>query len=163
METKTPMSPVIRANWILATLSLLLGLLLWFGASGERTSYPPLTPLAVSEIKRVVIEKEGRIIEQLSRSEAGWFSDSLQAGVEDKAWIDHLLHIAELPSLQRFPVPANPAPFGLDRPGYRLRLDDVLLEWGGLEPLRRRRYVRVGNQIHLISDGYTHHLRAAKE
>ena len=156
------MSPVIRANWILAVLALLLGVLLWLDGNRKEESYPPLTSLTPSDIGRVVIENEDRVIEQLRRSEEGWFSESLQAGVEDAEWIGHLLHIAELPSLQRFPAPDDLAPFGLDRPRFRLRLDGTLLEWGGLEPLSQRRYVRVGDRIHLITDGYTHHLRAAK-
>lgn len=155
------MSPVVRANWMLAVVALLLAGLLWLDSRRDEPHYPPLTPLTADQIDRVVIEAQGQVIEQLRRQAEGWTSESLQARVEDREWLGRLLHIAELPSLQRFPAPDNLAPFGLDRPGYRLKFNDILVEWGGLEPLSQRRYVKVGGTIHLITDGYTHHLHAA--
>jgi len=156
------MTPLVRANWSLALLALLLGALLWLDHGPENERYPRLTALDPSQIQSITIEAGGRVIEQLQKRGAEWFSKEKQAAVNDGEWIRHLLHIAELPSLQRFHAPSDLQPFGLDEPRFRLKLDHTLISWGGIEPLSQRRYVLVGDQVHLITDGYTHHLHAAR-
>ena len=42
--------------------------------------------------------------------------------------------------------------FGLDKPVYRLVLDEKIIEIGNTEPLNFRRYVLYDNKIHLIDD-----------
>lgn len=155
------MSPVVRANWILVLLALVLGTLLWLDQGRERATYPRLTPLSPAAIGRITIEAGGRTVERLEKRPGGWRSLLRQTPVEDLEWIRHLLHIAELPSLQRFPAPRDLRPFGLDDPRFRLQLDDTLVSWGSIEPISRRRYVLVDGQVHLVTDGYTHHLHAA--
>jgi len=155
-------SPVVRANWLLAAVVALLAFALWRSSETPPPTYPPLTPLKPEAIRQVKIEAKGQPVEALERTAQGWRSLLTGKPVTDEAWLDHLLHIAELPSLQRFPAPEDLAPYGLDAPRYRLWFDDVLVEWGALEPLGRRRYVRTGNTVHLVTDGYTHHLHAAK-
>jgi hypothetical protein len=109
----------------------------------------------------VKIETGGETVEELERVNGEWRSRLQHRPVKDREWLKHLLHIAQLPSLARFPVPKDLGPYGLDHPRHRLWFDDTLIEWGGLEPLGRRRYVRVGDTIHVISDGFTHHLHPA--
>jgi hypothetical protein len=155
------MSPVIRANWILALLALVLGILLWFDQARKGEAYPRITPLSPATIERITIEAGGQTVAQLEKGPTGWRSIRQQTPVKDLEWIQRLLHIAELPSLQRFPAPRELHSLGLDQPRYRLWLDDTLISWGTIEPLSRRRYVLVDKQIHLITDGYTHHLHAA--
>ena len=156
------MTPLVRANWLLALLALFLGTLLWLDHGRESERYPRLTALAPSRIQTITIEAGGQLIEQLQKRGTEWFSKEKRAVVNDTEWIRHLLHIAELPSLRQFPAPADLQPFGLDEPRFRLKLDDTLISWGGIEPLSQRRYVLVGDRVHLITDGYTHHLHAAR-
>ncbi len=155
------MSPVTRANLLLAAAALALGLALWRTLPPDGPALPPLTPLDPAAIREIRIETGGRLVAHLVRSGDGWRNRLGQRPVKDGEWIDRLLHIAVLPSLRRFPASDDLAPFGLDPPRHRLVLDGLVLEWGGLEPSGRRRYVRVGKTIHLVTDGYTHHLRAA--
>jgi len=153
------MSPVTRANAVLTLLALVLGLALWWDLERQEAHYPPLTPLHPDQIHQVFIERAGELVEHLRRTATGW--RSLRGPVEDQQWLNHLLHIAELPSLQRFPAPDDLAPFGLAEPAHRLRFNDIWIAWGGLEPVSGRRYVKVADQIHLVSDGYTHHIHPA--
>lgn len=152
------MSPVVRANWGLAAAALLLGLLFWLEPGSESAHYPFLTLLKPAQINHIQIEVAGKPIVNLTRAQGRWLDEANQEEVGDTVWIERLLHIAELPSLQRFPAPKDLAPFGLDTPGKRLQLNDVVIAWGGLDPVSRLRYVLIGRQIHLITDSYTHHL-----
>ena len=156
------MSPVIRANWLLTLLALVLGALLWIDQTRETGTYLRLTSLSPATIQHITLEAGGQTVEKLEKSSEGWRSLVQAAPVKDREWIHHLLHIAELPSLQQFPAPRDLHPFGLDEPRFRLQLNDILISWGSIEPLTRRRYVLVGDQVHLITDGYTHHLHPAE-
>ena len=69
-----------------------------------------------------------------------------------------------MPSHRRFTAAeAELAELGLDPAPVRLELDGELLEIGGTEPIRRLRYVRIGEWIHLTDDLFLHHLLAAPE
>ncbi|RTZ74009.1 MAG: hypothetical protein DSZ00_05270 [Gammaproteobacteria bacterium] len=156
------MTPLMRANGFLALLAVLLGTLLWWDYHSQQTGYPLLTPLDPATIQHITVEANGQVIEQLQKRGEEWFSRGRQAPVDDTEWIGHLLHIAQLPSLQHFDAPADLQPFGLDKPRFRLIFDDTVIGWGTIEPLSQRRYVLVGDRVHLITDGYTHHLHAAQ-
>jgi hypothetical protein len=75
--------------------------------------------------------------------------------------IERLLKIANTASTEHFPLPdGDRAQFGLDPPMAELRLDDTRLEIGGTHPIDHRRYVLVGDTVHLINDHFAHHLLA---
>ncbi len=156
------MSPVVRANWILAVTAVILALFQLRTPMETAVRHPPLTPLEPERIQSIRIETDGRLVEHLERHREGWFSRMQQTAVTDETWVERLLHMAELPSLTRFPVPRDPTPYGLDRPRHRLWFDGLELQWGGVEPISGRRYVRVGDTVHLVTDGYTHHLHPAR-
>lgn len=48
--------------------------------------------------------------------------------------------------------------FSLDPPNASLFLDDIRVDFGGFEQLSARRYVRLGDTVHLITDRFYHHL-----
>ena len=50
------------------------------------------------------------------------------------------------------------AQYGLDKPAARLFLDKLEIDFGTTTPLGNRRYVRIGNTIHLIDDVAYYHL-----
>ncbi|MEJ2694895.1 MAG: hypothetical protein P8166_18235 [Candidatus Thiodiazotropha sp.] len=84
-----------------------------------------------------------------------------QPGSPNWLRINQLLAICHTASLERFPTPADTSPFGLAPAPIQLRLDGLTLDIGGTEPVNGWRYVRIGDQIHLIADGFYHHLTAA--
>ncbi|MEJ2455538.1 MAG: hypothetical protein P8103_15465 [Candidatus Thiodiazotropha sp.] len=147
----------LRLNLILLAAAGLLGLVIWLS---HPIGLPLLTGLDPARIERIEIgDLSGRQI-QLSKTATGWRSGQAKA---DGQRVEQLLGICVTPSLERFPAPADLTPFGLDPAPIRLKLDDLTLDFGTTDPLNGWRYVLVGKEVHLIADGFYHHLTAPPE
>ena len=152
------MSPVIRANWLLAGLILLLAGWIWLDRH-EAAPVRSVTALHPAQIIHVRLWKEDKPLAELVRKNGQWHWQPEDKVVENREWVNRLLHFAELPSLHQFPADeARLEEFGLKPPRYRLQLNDQVLEFGLLDPASSLRYLRVGKTIHLITDSYTHEL-----
>lgn len=147
----------LRLNLILLALAGLLGILIW---QSRPPAFPPLTgldPAAVSQIE--IRDRSGRQV-RLSRRDNGWQSGGNPA---DQTRVARFLGICRTPSLERFAAPEDLTPFGLEPAPIRLQLDELTLDIGATDPVNGWRYVRIGQQIHLIADGFYHHLTASPE
>jgi hypothetical protein len=144
----------LRLNLTLLAVACLLGLLVW---QAQSPGMPPLTPLDPGEIESIVIsDLAGRQV-ALHKREGVWLSGSAPA---DAGRIAQLLRICRTPSLDRFTPSGELTPFGLEPAPIRLRIDQLTLDFGATDPLNGWRYVRIGERIHLIADGFYHHLTA---
>ncbi len=75
--------------------------------------------------------------------------------------IRQLIEIAKSNSEASYPLdPANLVPFELDTPRATLTLGTAHFLFGGTDPINMRRYVQVGETLHLVSDDFFHHLTA---
>ena len=75
--------------------------------------------------------------------------------------VEALLGVLRVESERRLSVPLEElAPFGLSPPRARLEIDGAVFDFGDTEPLSGRRYLRHGDEVHLIPDGWFHHLAA---
>ncbi|VAX09523.1 hypothetical protein MNBD_GAMMA26-311 [hydrothermal vent metagenome] len=121
----------------------------------------PLTNLNPTEINSIRIsDTKGREL-ILKKLQGHWQMTSPHQEAADETRIAQLLGIATTRSFSHFIVPEDRlAEFGLNPAPIQLKLNNVTLEIGGNESLRFRRYVRIGDQIHLISNGFHHHLMA---
>jgi hypothetical protein len=147
----------LRLNLILLAAAGLLGLFVWQLRS---PGLPPLTTLDAARVERIEIsDLSGRHI-LLQKTAGLWRSGGAAA---DRERIAQLLRICDTPSLERFPAGDELAQFGLDPAPIRLRLDRVSLDIGAVDPLNGWRYVRIEERIHLIADGFYHHLTAPPE
>ncbi len=146
-----------RLNLILLLAAALLGVLVW---QTQPPGFMPLTTLAPASVERIEIsDLSGRHV--LLQKQAGvWRSGDT---VANRARIQQLLGICATPSLERFAAPADLHPFGLDPAPIRLQLGSQTLDFGNTDPVNGWRYVRIGNEIHLIADGFYHHLSAPPE
>jgi hypothetical protein len=77
--------------------------------------------------------------------------------------IEGLLEITQTKSIRRFEAPPDLAEFGLSPPQAILTLNKTRIEMGTLHPMNKRRYMRIGNLIHLINDRFPHHSQATAE
>ena len=144
-------------NLILLLVAGVLGLVVW---QAQSPALQPLTGLEPGQISRIDIsDLSGRQV-QLTKQAGQWH---LGSGMADQVRVVQLLGISRTQSLERFAVPADLRPFGLEPAPIRLRLDDLTLDFGATDPINGWRYVRIGGTIHLIADGYYHHLTAAPE
>jgi hypothetical protein len=147
----------LRLNLILLVAAGLLGLIIWLS---RPTGPPPLTRLDPAVIERIEIGALSGGQVRLRKTAAGWHIGQAEA---DAQRVEQLLGICDTPSLERFPAPADLTPFGLNPAPIRLTLDTLTLDFGTTDPLNGWRYVLIGKEIHLIADGFFHHLTAPPE
>ena len=143
-----------RLNLVLLAIAGLLSLIVMQSLPPELPSLTPLEPGGIEQIE--ITDLAGRHI-RLDKQPGGWMSGQATA---DGRRVEQLLGLSRTPSLHRFQVPADLAPFGLDPAAIRLRFDTLTMEFGATDPVNGWRYVRIGNEIHLIADGFYHHLTA---
>ena len=148
----------MRTNWLLLAIAGLLGFIIYMH-SLQQDGYTPITKLDGNRISRIFIEHENMVLARLQRQENGWADLASGNPVANQEWITRLLHIARLPSLYSFPAAdLDLEAFGLQPPNYQLQLDEQIIRFGGIDPASGLRYIQLDQQIHLISDGYTHYL-----
>lgn len=114
---------------------------------------PPLTALTPAAVTLVVIEQPKAPAIRLEKQNGSWrLTQPVQADA-DAFELNALLGLSdqELQSTLD-PAKVQPKELGLEPPAYKVTLNDQLLEFGGEEPLKYRRYVRHGDKIGLISD-----------
>lgn len=141
-------------NLILLAAVLALGLLAYWKPGQEpltpNVTLTGLNPAEITQI-RVVRPDEPRLV--LTKKGQSWFLDEPIAIEANPFRVSSLLDLAESTSHAQYPLPGkNAAEFGLDPPEVRLELDGQELAFGSTEPLNFRRYVRVGEILHLIDD-----------
>jgi hypothetical protein len=158
---------VQRPLWInlgLLGLVLLLAMLVWL--SPEESAAPKqaaLTNLRPEQIHTIHI-KNRRGAFTLTREGSDWVMTQPHQTPANKARISQLLAIASTHSFERFPLPQEQLQeFGLAEPQATLQLNDTTIQMGNTNPIHHRRYLRIGDTIHLIGDRYPHHLLAAAE
>ncbi len=154
-----------RINLLLLAVVIALGLIAWYASRQASTPPPPpLTKLQPAQIRAIQIsDTRGREI-QLEKQQGQWRMIAPYQVAANEPRIEQLLRIAATPSHARYPLPTDRlAEFGLSPGRIRLRFNDQELIFGNTEPLQRYRYVALGGELHLISDGYYHHLLAMAE
>jgi hypothetical protein len=151
------MSRRFRLNLLLLGVASLLGLLVWWS---QPPPLPALTRLDPQKIGRIQInDLQGREI-KLTQDQGQWMSGTQRA---DQKRVGQLLKICGTPSLNRFEAPDDLSPYGLDPALLVMKLDDATLRFGSNDPLNGWRYVLYRGEVHLIADGFYHHLNAPPE
>jgi len=160
------MSSRILINLGLFILVALLGTIAIYEPSPEEKSkpLPPLTSMQPEEIHRIRLSNPGNLSIVLENIDGQWHMTSPQEAAANNSKIEQLLGITTTSSHSRFPLPKERlAEFGLEPASIRLQLNELVLEFGDNDPLNFRRYVRIGDQLHLISNGFHHHLMAGAD
>ncbi len=139
-----------RINLVLALLVAALGAIALFAPRpGTDPSSTPLTRLDPMSIQRVSLQRADETLE-FTRSRAGW---RLGREPADTDKLSALCRIAGTRSLRQFAANEASAPeLGLAPPQLALDMDGLRLEFGGTDPIQQRRYVRIGDTVHLIED-----------
>jgi hypothetical protein len=151
------MPHLLRTNLILGLIIALLAAVIWWS---QPSPLPPLSQLTPQKITKVHIDGQARAPVTLSFTGNQWLVGS-QPGRQSR--IKQLLQICQTPSLSRFSAPESLAPFGLEPPELVLQLNHERFIFGDLDPVNGWRYVLHNNVIHLIGNGFHHHLTAPLE
>lgn len=143
-----------RLNLALLLLLVLLALVAWLEpGKAPAPSVVSIGAPAPEAIRRIRIERPAGALE-LARRDGLWRLTSPVDIAANGARIDALLALAGSESLARQAIGAGEdlAPYGLDKPQLTLWLNDRRIDFGRQTPLDNRRYLRIGETLHLISD-----------
>jgi len=124
---------------------------------------PETTPLAsVNEDALTAITLQNKDTITFEKQNGHWrLTKPFNAPANDIR-IRQLIGIAEANSEAQYPVKAEDlAKFELDKPKATLILDATTMNFGGSDPINMRRYVQIGDTLHLVSDDFFHHLTAS--
>ncbi len=149
-------------NLALFGFAAVLGLVVFF-EPGKDPVPPPtlLTELTGDGLTRIGIERPRQPSVELSKKDGNWRLLSPVAVGANGTRIESLIKVLAAHSHSHFPVIEKElGRFSLAPPKATLMLNGTALLFGDTEALNGHRYVRVGNDIHLTTDAYYHHLIA---
>ncbi len=153
----------MRNRWLVNLLLLILVIVL--GAlmrseleRGRRAA--TLTGLLPERITEISLERSGLPAIRLSQGADGWRMESPHRVRANGSRIAELAGIATTPVYRSLPKSAAAQRLGLTADSPRLTLNGLVLHFGEVDPIGQHRYVGIGEQVHLIDDGFQHHLIA---
>ena len=113
----------------------------------------PLTPLAEDAINKLHIEHPDAPAIQLEKLGGEWLLTEPVRTPADAIEIKGVLNVATLETRSTLkPADVNLADLGLKPPQFSVTVNEQKLEFGNVEPLQYRRYVRAGEKIVLVDD-----------
>jgi hypothetical protein len=130
----------------------------------EPEEKPSLIALDRKTVTHILIQRDGRADIELQRGDDGnWLLLQPVILPADGYRIDALLRVTASKSLGSFPAePEKLAEYSLSEPAVTLSLNrNTHIAFGSNTPLDHRRYVRLGDTVHLISDTLYYHLIGA--
>lgn len=154
------MNSRISLNLVLLAIVATLGAVVFL----EPGKTPPEThPLAgIDEKGLSAITLQNRETIRFEKLNGHWSLVEPFKAPANEIRIHQLIDIAKTNSEANYPLDANNlVPFELDKPRAVLSLGETVFSFGGSDPINMRRYVRVGDGLHLVSDDFFHHLTAA--
>lgn len=147
-------------NLGLLLVVLVLGTLAYLKPGHQADSIKPWLAVAKDQIGHVVLEHGQKIV--FDKKDGVWEMTAPFRAPVNPVRLDQLLEIGMTPSDGEYPLEGRDLKlFGLDQPLATLTLGDTVIQFGGVDPLKRRRYVRSGEMLFLVKDGFSHHLNAA--
>jgi hypothetical protein len=140
-----------RLNAVLALALLGLAVAAFFAREVDEPG-APLTPLKPDEITRIVLDHPGEDTLRLEKQDGAWALTAPVSAAAELLEVSSLIGLAERQIRQTLEGEVDLSRLNLDPPEFTVMLDDIEVAFGRLEPLQYRRYVRIGDAVHLIED-----------
>lgn len=141
-----------RLNLLLLVFAVALGAGLYLDRE-QPEKHPSLTALDEQTLARIRIEHPGHPAIELNKQGAAWQLVSPVQAPADPFELASLLGVASAEAQRSLPLAdVDLKELKLDPPQFTLKLDDQRLDFGDVEPIQFRRYVRYGDQVALIPD-----------
>ncbi|MCP3672386.1 MAG: DUF4340 domain-containing protein [Gammaproteobacteria bacterium] len=151
-------------NGSLLAVIVILGGAAWLSIQDQNTDRRThLTSLQPDQINQITLNNNTGPSLVLERRHGVWMMTSPYQAPGKNSRIQRLLEITRSISLSHFQTPQDLSGYGLAPPQATLTLNQTRIEMGSTHPMNQRRYLRVGDQIHLINDRFPHHLQARAE
>ena len=121
---------------------------------------PTLVAGELNSLNRVTLQNKDTLT--FEKKDGLWVLTAPFAAPVNQVRMRQLVEVGQAVSSARYPIkPEELAQFGLDRPQATLTLGDTTLQFGNTDPINMRRYVRIGDTLHLVDDNFFHHLTAS--
>ena len=154
------MKPRLLVNLGLLALIAVLATIAILKPGKNAVESTPLLALDLQGLNRVTLKNKETLV--FEKKEGLWNLTAPFAAPVNQVRVGQLLDITKTVSEANYPVqPDDLAQFGLDAPQAVLGLDDMTLQFGSTDPIKMRRYVRIGETLHLVEDNFFHHLTAS--
>lgn len=147
---------------LIVVAGVLAGVLLIENQQPPAGSIDLLPDIGAADIKHLRISRADGQQTELTFSNDGWRMDSPYSVFANQNAASALAGLADYDSQGQFDA-GEPSRFGLDKPAFRVQLNEVVVEYGTTNSLDGRRYVRVDDTVHLVVDRIYHHLLASPD
>jgi len=140
---------------VLLCAVVILAAVVYFTPAQKNKPPPPslIAGITPGKINHIHITRAGKPDIDLVRNHRHWRLTAPLRTAANGFRADALVSVVEADSDRRFSAAGRDlAKFGLDPPQARLQLDHITIVFGDREPISGRRYVQVGDMIHLIPD-----------
>jgi hypothetical protein len=151
-----------RARLNLALLVPVVALAAWWIITAERAGTEnaatpaSLTGLSAEAVRRIQITRPDGSVTTLQRQPDGWHLRAPVAGRVEASEVAPLLRLATAPSRRQIPVDAiDRVQAGLQPPAWRIGVNDQRLAIGDNIAVDNRRYVQIGDTVHLVDEPAT--------
>lgn len=142
-------------NVIMLLLVVLLALVAYLEPGVDKpATLPPLLSLTAEQVEHIRLQSRADRHIELERTGQGWMIIAPVRVAANSYRVETILELAQAHSYARYPATQSQASFGLDPPRSSVRLNTVTIAFGDNEPLHHRRYVQIGDQVHLIDDRF---------
>ncbi len=150
-------------NVALVAIVLVLVILAVYEPGIEVTPEPPrLTDLKPGAVQHLRMQRPDHPEMRFERRAGTWHMLAPYQLPANNLRLEAVPEILEAASHAQFPARDLALErFSLDPPNASLFLDQLRIDFGGSEQLSARRYVRLGDTVHLITDRFYHHLLTA--
>jgi len=154
------MKPRLLVNLGLLALIAVLATIAILKPGKNEVESTPLLALDLQGLNRVTLKNKETLV--FEKKEGLWNLTAPFVAPVNQVRVGQLLDITKAVSEANYSVqPDDLAQFGLDTPQAVLGLDDMTLQFGSTDPIKMRRYVRIGETLHLVEDNFFHHLTAS--
>lgn len=147
----------------LILIGLIIGLY-WFNTYDNSAEHemPQLSSLISNNIHNITISRPDIADIVLEKSASGWQITQPIKAIANNKRVELLLSFLNTPSYAQITIGDGQSisQFELEPANIVLTLDQNRVQFGGLEPISKHRYVLIDNVIHLITDRITPLLRA---
>ncbi|BBA32500.1 putative uncharacterized protein [Methylocaldum marinum] len=147
-------------NLALLVLIAILGAVAFFEPGKKEPETTPLVPVDENALAAVTLQNKDTI--KFEKQNGHWRLTAPFNAPANDIRVRQLIGIAEANSEAQYPISSEDlAKFDLDKPKATLILDTTTLKFGGSDPINMRRYVQIGDTLHLVGDDFFHHLTAS--
>ena len=128
------------------------------GIKEERTH--KLTGLERSSINKITINRIGTLQVVLEKEQDRWFMREPYAMPANAFKVESIIEMVAAQSHANYPIAGQDLkPYGLDKPRVTVVFNNnEQIDFGGIEPLKQRRYMRYQDTLHVVTDRFFYNI-----